>query len=468
MFRLRMSPRRCLKLLALLVAALRPVTSWAIDPEFPFSPVPHEIAVPHVADSAWETNPVDSLVFAKLTAAGLTPAPEVDRATFFRRVAFDLVGLPPAPEEVEAFATDPRTDDVVRAELVDRLLASPQYGERMARLWLDVARYADTDGFAIDGERPTLWRYRDYVVRSFNNNKPFDQFVREQLAGDLLDGNPEGVVATGFYRLGPWEADNMTPEHRRQDFLNEMTSAIGSVFLGLTLGCARCHDHKYDPVPAADFYRIQAFLTPEDRGEQPAEYFADEQTPSFLRAKSIADGQYALARAEFEKVLESLRAKLAPTVKKPAAEITEGEIEDELENQNAVFTESDGNRFFEGRRKLKQGIGQRFQPLSVSIVRLPPSKTTPARILRNGDPFDPADVVSPGFLSAITEWGGALFDRSPEAFVPPIGSDCVWPTGCRVLRIRSFPGFSSIGSGSSSWVRGWCRPRTTLGRQVRE
>jgi len=379
----------------------------ADEPGCPFTPLPAVVEVPRVSDPHWSANPVDAFTFEKLTRAGLAPAPEVDRATFLRRATYDLVGLPPAPAEAEAFLGDPRDDEQARAALVDRLLASPHYGERMARMWLDVARYADTDGFAIDAERPTLWRYRDWVVRAFNADKPFAQFAREQLAGDLLEGNPEGVIATGFYRLGPWEADNMVPEHRRQDFLNEMTSAIGSVFLGLTLGCARCHDHKYDPVSMVDFYRVQAYLTPEDRGEAPAEFLPEELTPPVRRGLSAAQEELARAKAAFDELLAGLRARLEPSLKKPAAQITEDEIEEAIENKNNALTEEEGKKFFDERKKLKQNRGQRFQPVAVTLKRLPAEKLAPAHLLRNGDPFDKAQEVAPGFLSAVAGRPGA-------------------------------------------------------------
>ncbi len=252
--------------------------------------------VPPVADAAWRDNPIDGFVLAALREQGLSPAAAVDRPTWLRRVSFDLTGLPPTPEQRERFLADPRPDAVAYAAEADRLLSSPRYGEHWARHWLDVVRYADTDGFAIDGERPMLWRYRDYVVRAFNEDLAFDQFVREQVAGDELDLGPRGLIASSFFRLGPYELDNMTPENRRQDFLNEMTSAVGATFLGLTIGCARCHDHKYDPIPQADFYRLQAFLQPYDRQSLPAEFLEEELTVQVQRQRDAA--QEELKRRE--------------------------------------------------------------------------------------------------------------------------------------------------------------------------
>src|SRR5581483_10788258 len=178
-----------------------------------------------------------------------------------RRLSFDLTGLPPAPAEVEAFVRDPAPDAYER--LVERLLSSPHYGERWAQHWLDVVRYAESDGFEYDRYRPGLWRYRDYVIRCLNEDRPYSRFVTEQLAGDeLAPGDPEMQVAAGFHRLGPVRrnAGNQDVASSRNEVLTEMTDAVGMVFLGLTVGCARCHDHKFDDFPQEDYYRLQAFL----------------------------------------------------------------------------------------------------------------------------------------------------------------------------------------------------------------
>jgi hypothetical protein len=206
-------------------------------------------------------NPIDAFVLARLRRAGLRQAPPADRRTLIRRVAFDLTGLPPTPEEVQAFLADRRPDAFER--LVDRLLASPRYGERWGRHWLDVVRYAETEGFEYDRLRPGAWRYRDYVIASFNADKPYDRFVIEQLAGDELEpGSHEALIAAGFHRLGPVRRNAGNPElvFSRNEQLTEMTDAVGVVFLGLTVGCARCHDHKFDDFSLADYYRLQAFL----------------------------------------------------------------------------------------------------------------------------------------------------------------------------------------------------------------
>ena len=174
-------------------------------------------------------------------------------------MTFSLTGLPPTEDELTAFLADTSPD--AYEKVVDRLLASPRYGERWGRHWLDLARYADSDGFKADHTRPQMWRYRDYVIRAFNSDKPYDRFIREQLAGDeLWPGDPDAKVATGFHRNYPEEYNAQNLRQRRQEILNDITDTTGAVFLGLTYGCAKCHDHKFDPILHDDYYKLQSFF----------------------------------------------------------------------------------------------------------------------------------------------------------------------------------------------------------------
>ncbi|HEY1337429.1 MAG TPA: DUF1549 and DUF1553 domain-containing protein [Bryobacteraceae bacterium] len=214
---------------------------------------------PIVKNAPWARNPIDRFILAKLESKGVAPGEPADKITLLRRATFDLVGLPPTPEDVDAFLAD-RSPQAFE-KVVDRLLASPQYGERWGRHWLDLARFAESEGFKADEARPNAWRYRDYVIRAFNEDKPYDRFVQEQIAGDeLWPENPQARVATGFHRNYPDESNARNLEQRRQEILNDITDATGSVFLGLTYGCARCHNHKFDPILQADYYRLQAFF----------------------------------------------------------------------------------------------------------------------------------------------------------------------------------------------------------------
>jgi hypothetical protein len=209
---------------------------------------------------------VDGFVLARLERIGLKPVPAADRATLLRRVTFDLTGLPPSPQELDAFLNDTRSN--AYEQVVERLLASPHYGERWAQHWLDVVRYAESNGYEADGERSHAWRFRDYVTRAFNEDKPYDRFLTEQLAGDELARGQTGppatelLVASGFNRCGPVHltVGNVDPEINRQEVLTEMANGVAASFLGLTMGCARCHDHKFDPISQADYYRLQSFF----------------------------------------------------------------------------------------------------------------------------------------------------------------------------------------------------------------
>ncbi len=215
--------------------------------------------VPHVQDSAWPRNAIDRFILAKLEEASLNPLPEADRVTLIRRLSFDLTGLPPTPDAVSQFLHDSSPNAYDR--LVDRLLASPEYGVRWGQHWLDLARFAETDGFEHDHVRPNAWRYRDWVINAFNADLPYDQFVQRQIAGDVLEpNNSEALVATGFLLCGPDMPDINLQAERKHTILNELTSTVGSVVLGLPIGCAQCHDHKFDPVSQRDFYRLRAFF----------------------------------------------------------------------------------------------------------------------------------------------------------------------------------------------------------------
>ncbi len=231
--------------------------------------------VPEVRGS-WVRTPVDAFVLAKLREKGLKPSPEADRRTLIRRAYFDLTGLPPTFAEVEAFAADPAPD--AYEKLIDRLLASPRYGERWARHWLDVVHYGETHGYDKDKPRPNAWPYRDYVIRAFNTDKPYSRFVREQIAGDVFyPGTADGVEALGFIAAGPWDfighaelpeekIDGKVARHLDRD---DMVSNTAGTFLSLTVHCAQCHDHKFDPIPQEDYYRLQAVFAALDRADKP-------------------------------------------------------------------------------------------------------------------------------------------------------------------------------------------------------
>ncbi len=256
--------------------------SWAVVPAIADAPKgptssagqqwafrPLKQVEPPADASGWSANPIDRFVRARLRRQSLEPAGPADKRTLLRRVTFDLIGLPPTPAAVDAFLADHAPDAF--AKVVDRLLASPQYGERWGRHWLDVVRYADTGGFEADYFYPGAWRYRDYVIRSLNADKPFDRFIQEQVAGDeLWPEDPDAVLATALYSVGPVLGESvMVPKQLEYEWLTDAADTTGAAFLGLTFGCARCHDHKYDPITQTDYYAMQAIFAASDRPYPP-------------------------------------------------------------------------------------------------------------------------------------------------------------------------------------------------------
>jgi len=261
------------------------------------------VKIPTVAaadDDAWSRNPIDRMILGRLHQEGLTPAPEAGRAAWIRRVSFDLIGLPPTPEQVAAFIRDGRPDAFER--IVENLLASPHYGERWAQHWLDVVRYADTHGFEVNTERPNAWPYRDYVIESFNSDTPYDRFIREQLVGDALgkDAATGFLVTASVLLPGQIGADDVSKRLARQDAIDEIVVNIGQTFLGLSIGCARCHDHKFDPITARDYYSMQAFVAGVEYGDR------ELRTPESLERRrhaatlktKVAELDQALTRYE--------------------------------------------------------------------------------------------------------------------------------------------------------------------------
>jgi len=265
-------------------------------------------AAPPAIDNAAFTSPIDRFLERDRRAHALKPAPRADSHTLVRRAYLDLIGLPPTPAEVEAFVNDRSPDAWER--LVDRLLASPHYGERYGRLWLDVARYADSAGFEYDTHRPNAWRYRDYVIQSFNEDKPYNRFLVEQIAGDEMDGRTDAsLIATGFLRMGPRvlfrEKDN--PE-RRYDYLDEIIGTIGKGTLGLTVNCARCHNHKFDPITQKDYYRLEASLFGYVETEVPLAPKAEAD--AYLAANEAIDAKIADLRSAVERIERPYRERL--------------------------------------------------------------------------------------------------------------------------------------------------------------
>ena len=289
---------------------------------------------PEVKNRAWAKSPIDHFILARLEQAGLAAPTSAGKTALLRRASYDLTGLPPTPEEIDVFLADdsPRAF----AGVVDRLLKSPHYGEKWARHWLDLVRYAESNSYERDGTKPHAWRYRDYVIRSFNSDKPFDRFTHEQLAGDELDEvTPDGMVATGYYRLGIWQDEPVDVEQSRFEDLDDILRTTSEVFLGLTVGCARCHDHKLDPIPQKDYYRFLAFFRNIRRfGQRGARSINDASVITVATAAELTRNKDLVARhkAELADVEKQLKA-LDATYK---GLLEGGEVDDFKREQNRV------------------------------------------------------------------------------------------------------------------------------------
>ena len=271
---------------------------WSFQPVVKATP-------PAVRQSGWVRNDIDAFILGKLEEKGLAPNPAADKLTLIRRASLVLTGLPPTPEQVQAFLSD--SSPKAFEKVVDELLTSPHYGERWARHWLDLARYADSEGFKADETRPNVWRYRDYVIRSFNSDKPYDRFVQEQIAGDeLFPGNMDALVATGFNRHFPDESNAANIMQRRQELLNDITDTVGSSMMGMTYGCARCHDHKFDPILQKDYYRLQSFFA-NTRIEDGLALDSAARRTEFAAKQKAWEDQSAPVRAKIDALLEPKR-----------------------------------------------------------------------------------------------------------------------------------------------------------------
>ncbi len=434
------------------VRRYQPADLWAYQP----------VKKPLVPGAGPDDHPVDAFLDEKLAALDLPAAPAAEARVLIRRMSFGLTGLPPSPEEVAVFerahTVEPRA---AVAAAADRLLASPHHGERVAQHWLDVVRYADTAGFANDYDRGNAWRYRDYVVRAFNADKAFDRFIREQIAGDEIEPeNPEAIIATGFLRMGPWELTGMeVAKIARQRFLDDVTNSVGETFLAQPLQCARCHDHKFDPVPTRDYYAIQAVFATTQLAERPAAFAPQENTSGFGERKYLEqrreDHLAALRRLD-ERMLanatEWFRASGRDPVRWQAA-VTQARTQERAKQRREFEGVFAAARSILMRQKVpeeefppklagltpqeygeervaRKGLErlrwelERYEPFALAVYngRTPEVKSVnaPARvpnarletgeleetcILTGGDPFSPGARVSPGALSVLGDIG---------------------------------------------------------------
>ncbi|MCC6493062.1 MAG: PSD1 domain-containing protein [Pirellulales bacterium] len=384
---------------------------WAFIPPAPQQP-------PAVRDQSWPQNPIDAFILAKLEEAGLSPARRADRRTLARRAYFNLTGLPPTPQQLEKFLADQSPDAWPR--LIDELLASPHYGEHWARHWLDLVRYAETNSFERDGAKPFAWKYRDYVIRAFNDDKPYDQFVREQLAGDELEPPADdAVIATGYYRLGIWDDEPADPLQARYDAWDDLVSTTSQTFLGLTIGCARCHDHKIDPISQADYYSFLAFfadVTPyaDVHERDPARYSLwDMSSPDQRRRRAELNEKIDAVRQELRAMEDAGIARMSPAEQEIAQTPDRAALlNDKLQSYLNV---SEWQLYEDAKRRLEAANGElRDLPApeaALALARCEP-RPEPTHIMLRGNPHVPGEVVPPRFP--------ALFgDAPPEIPQPP-------------------------------------------------
>jgi hypothetical protein len=379
-------------------------------------------AVPEVKASSWCRNPIDNFLLAKLESAKLKPAPPAGKVELLRRVHYDLTGLPPTPEEVDAFLKDDRPDAYER--LVERLLASPAYGEKWARHWLDLVRYAESNSFERDGAKPFVWRWRDYVIDSLNSDKPYDEFVREQLAGDELDRvTPEGVIATGYYRLGIWDDEPADPAQALYDELDDIASTTGQVFLGLTVGCARCHDHKIDPFPQKDYYRLLAFFRGiRSYGVRSPESVADASLRTLDLPVRDEGGrrlraEHARREAEVAREMKKIEDQVRPSlsgVEKEEFQYDSNRVRILKAHVPGKVSRETFRRYLSLRRqrdRLRRAPGALPQALCVKEVG---PEARPTFVLPRGNPHARGEKVEPGFPSVLTSKAPSLPKPDPK------------------------------------------------------
>lgn len=370
-------------------------------------------STPKLAQDGWNANPLDAFVAKHLEEAGLTPNQPATRQQLIRRAYYGLIGLPPTLEEVKAFEADDSPDAFEK--VVDRLLSLPQYGEKWGRHWLDLVRYAETNGYERDNPKPETWRYRDYVIRAFNADKPYDDFIVEQLAGDELEKvTADSIIATGYQRLGIWDDEPADPDQAYYDGLDDVLSTTSQVFLGLTVGCARCHDHKIDPIPQRDYYRMMAFFHNTLNNIQQRRFKKSAYTLNTLRV--IADEsekrEHARQKKEHEKQLTSLENQVQKFENKIAATFSNPEKEDAADKRTRelllkqkrekALDETELREYLQAKNKLQELRRKQLPRLSSALSIQENGRNAPdTYVLIRGNAHAKGELVQPGYPSVL-------------------------------------------------------------------
>ncbi len=364
---------------------------------------------PEAAFEGWGENPLDSFVAAKLKAADLAPNPPADRQQLIRRAYYNLIGLPPSLEAVKAFEEDESPDAFEK--VVDHLLSLPQYGEKWGRHWLDLVRYAETNGYERDGPKPEAWRYRDYVIRAFNEDKPYDVFIREQLAGDEIENvTTDSLIATGYQRMGIWDDEPADPDQAYYDGLDDVVSTTSQVFLGLTVGCARCHDHKIDPIPQRDYYRMMGFFHNTLNNVTQRRYKKSPYTLNTLRviadeAEKAAHEQTRLAHEErlnaLQETVKGFEKTIAATFSNPEKEDAQDRrTREELyrKKRETALGEKDLANYVEAKETLEKLKRTQLPKLSSALSIAENGREAPlTHVLIRGNAHAKGEEVQPGY-----------------------------------------------------------------------
>ncbi len=398
---------------------------WAFQPVASSAP-------PVDAESGESENPIDAFIVDRMGQSGVAPAPTADPGVLLRRAFLDLTGLPPAPEEVASFMAEWQQDSrSAWSNLIDRLLASPHYGERWGQHWLDVVRYADTGGFSNDYERSNAWRYRDYVIRAFNDDKPYDEFIVEQLAGDeLWEQQPEGkrdaelLVATGFLRMGPWDPAMVKAPEARQLYIDDVVNAVGQTFLSTTMRCFKCHDHKFDPLPTKDYYRFYAAFAGTQIAERPAPFVERENLDGFEENRALVERLRSFAIERKNELVNKRETAAREWYAERGLEYVSHQDRKGLPDDEKPPRHVGLDYIDEGRLKVREQDEwiwnrrlERFKPMVQSVYNGPDPKFLNARKLRMPGKIDrdwrpdsriliggalqaPGEPVQPGVLSA--------------------------------------------------------------------
>ena len=364
---------------------------------------------PATSHADWNRHPVDAFIAARLEEAGLPPGKPAPRQQWIRRAYYNLIGLPPTREEVAAFEADASPD--AHEKVIDELLSRPQYGEKWGRHWLDLVRYAETNGYERDGRKPEAWRYRDYVIRSFNQDKPYDAFIREQLAGDELDQvTRDSMIATGFHRLGIWDDEPADPDQAYYDGLDDVLSTTSQVFLGLTVGCARCHDHKIDPIPQRDYYRMLGFFHNTLNNITPRQFKKSPYTLNTLRviASPARIEEHEARKKAHEESLAALDERVAGYETKIEETFTNPEKEDAADKRtreillrqkrSPALDETELADYIRAMEEAGELRRNKVPPLERALCIQENGRQAPdTHVLIRGNAHAPGEKVGPGY-----------------------------------------------------------------------